>query len=431
MLDRVNTLDLTWHFAFEIPPPAFGWDEIRRPFWMVKGLYDLGHLGPLTQTFVEFYWNPGDWSPAKQAFLPQPWGLQIYDPLTNPADGAFNFAPCTISEVAINPRTGFGRCTRLMNGTQLFQQGDYDRFDPLDNSQLGIRYHAFTPQGIEFTVNYLWQRWGGDDGTDYAPVQALPITNRADPQQDPNASRADELLRRGILPAEFITPYVHTAGVSANYADDEHTQAVYRLETILDFGIPFFDRGKRTVLDDLLPGVTRKNMWKGMLAVDRPVWIRPFNRKSTFFLTGQLFWHHLIDNPACRDAIGPGFGRGGRSCLTGGLDLPSVAKPKSISFRDKIRDWESVITLATFTFYRGGSVMPTAGYVLDPVNRWNALAFWALDYLLTPNLAVNVAQRYFLNPTGDGPTRPIFSPWGLGGINRTRSETSFRLTYMF
>ena len=31
MLDRANTLDLTWHFTQEIPPPAYGWDEIRRP----------------------------------------------------------------------------------------------------------------------------------------------------------------------------------------------------------------------------------------------------------------------------------------------------------------------------------------------------------------------------------------------------------------
>src|SRR5436853_2028402 len=36
-LDRANTLDLTWHFTQEIPGPAtYGWDELRRPFWMFK-----------------------------------------------------------------------------------------------------------------------------------------------------------------------------------------------------------------------------------------------------------------------------------------------------------------------------------------------------------------------------------------------------------
>ena len=38
MLDRVNTLDVTWHFAQEL-----FWDEIRRPFWMLKFLYQIGN----------------------------------------------------------------------------------------------------------------------------------------------------------------------------------------------------------------------------------------------------------------------------------------------------------------------------------------------------------------------------------------------------
>ena len=35
-------------------------------------------------------------------------------------------------------------------------------------------------------------------------------------------------------------------------------------------------------------GVTDRNMWKGMVAFDRPTWIQTLNRKSTFFLTGQF-----------------------------------------------------------------------------------------------------------------------------------------------
>jgi uncharacterized protein DUF1302 len=44
MLDRANSLDLTWHFQQEIPAPAFGWDEIRQTFWMLKFLYDIGDV---------------------------------------------------------------------------------------------------------------------------------------------------------------------------------------------------------------------------------------------------------------------------------------------------------------------------------------------------------------------------------------------------
>jgi len=421
MLDRANPLDLTWHFVHEIPAPAFSWDEIRRPFFLVKGLYSLGALGPLSQTFLEFYWNPGDWHPAKQAFLPRPWGLQIYDPLQNPADGAFHLAPCNSASVT--------ECTRLMKGTRLFEQGDYDNFDPISNSQVGTRIHALTPQGVEFTLNYFWQRWAGDDGTNSAQLKGLPLRDPTDPN-DPNAIRAANLLSKGVFPAEYYTPYVHTVGFSANYSDEEYTQTVYRIETILDFGIPFYDRGIETGgLDQNLPGIRKKNMWKGMIGFDRFQWIRFLNKKSTFFITGQLFWHYLIDNPECPAFVDPSFASTGRSCLTGAMDLPSTARPGGAAFRDKIRDWESLFTLATFTFYKGGAIVPVAGVAVDYVNHWDTLAFWSLDYFIRPNVAVNLTQRFFLNPTSqDG---PIFQTWGLTDLNRGRSETGLRVTYTY
>src|SRR6267142_1767821 len=243
MLDRANTLDLTWHFVQEIPPPAYGWDEIRRPFWMIKFLYDLGDIWKLSQNFLEWYWNPGDWYPAKQAFLPRPWGLPFLNPLTNPVDGVFINGVCANSRfrVANGPRAGEPTCTRLINSTRLFQQGNYKR-NPLDNSQVGIRYHALTPVGLEFTLNYFYQRWGGDDGTNYAPLRGLPVTPK-------NVIRTQRLERAGIFPAEFIAPYIHTIGASANYSDETYTQTVFRAETVYDVGIPFFDVGKVTVVD--------------------------------------------------------------------------------------------------------------------------------------------------------------------------------------
>ena len=84
MLDRINSLNLTWHLAQEIPPPAFGWDEIRRPFWMIKFLYDLGNVWKFSQSFLEWYWNPGDWVPAKLAFLPRPVGPALLQPAHQP-----------------------------------------------------------------------------------------------------------------------------------------------------------------------------------------------------------------------------------------------------------------------------------------------------------------------------------------------------------
>jgi hypothetical protein len=433
MLDRANSLDLTWHFQQEIPAPAFGWDEIRQPFWMLKFLYDIGDVYSFNQTFLEWYWNPGDWHPAKQAFLPRPWGLPFLDPLTNPVDGAFNSAFCGDSRAKIQP-SGSGACTRLMNGTKLFKQGDYER-NPMENSQVGVRLHSIAPFGLEFSFVYFYQRWAGDDGTNYAPLRGLE-------KNTANTARASRLVRRGIFPAEQYSPYVHSLGMAANYSDEEYTQAVFRFETIYDVGIPFFDVARETVIDTpALPGIRKKNMWKGMIAFDRPTWIRWLNKKSTWFLTGQFFWHHMVNNTDCDPQIVANFDGAQKrrvgSCLVGGLDLPSSRRlgtqsaidAGSPAFRDKIRDWEALFTLAAFSFYRGGSIVPVFGLAVDPVNQWNMEPFWNVDYVVRNDFVVNVGQRYFVTPRGH--RNPIFETWGLAGLNQGRSETTVRMTYQW
>jgi len=426
MLDRVNTLDVTWHFAQEL-----FWDEIRRPFWMLKFLYQIGNMGDLSQTFLEWYWNPGDWRPVKVAFMPRPWGVPLLDPLTNSIDGAFIGGFCERSPFKIGgtgPNAGKGRCFSLMNGTKLFGQGNYDR-NPMENSQAGVRYHAVTPQGIEFTLNYLYQRWAGDDGTPSAPIRSFPDTLAGRDQ-------AGRLLSRGIFPAEYYVPYIHTIGLAGNYSDEQYTQTVYRLETVYDMGIPFFDIAKQTIVDTpALPGITKKEMWKGMLAFDRPTWIRSLNKKSTFFITGQFFWHHVVENPDCEPQklarSSDAAKRRAGSCLIGPLDLPSIARNgiSTPAYRDKIRDWETIFSLAAFTFYRGGSVWPFVAIVVDPANDWVMEAIPRFEYVVRDDLTLTLTQRYFITPKGHN--SPRHDPWGFNSLSRGRSETQINIAYQF
>ena len=118
---------------------------------MIKGLYDFGSVGSWSNVFAEAYWNPGDWQPNKVSFLPAPWGVRIGQPLSNPRNGACFFAAT--------------RTERLMNGTGLFRQGNYDR-NPIDNSQFGIRFNGVVgpdtpllPEGLQLQVGYLYQRF--------------------------------------------------------------------------------------------------------------------------------------------------------------------------------------------------------------------------------------------------------------------------------
>jgi hypothetical protein len=423
LLDRVNALDMTWHLQQE------SWDELRMPYWMIKGLYDIDRIGPLSNAFVEFYWNPGDWHPAKRDFLPRPWSAPIVNPLTDPREppaggrGLFDL---------INTHTLY-HVNGLYHGTRLFQQGDYTR-DPMDNSQVGVRFSAVTPQGVQFTLNYFYQRWAGDDGTNAAAFKGII-----------DAKEAKAALGRGEAPIEAIAPYVHALGASVNYADEEYTQAVFRAETVYELGVPFTDaskhfnpRGAFGLLANDVFGVSKRDMWKGMIAFDRPTWIRLLNRKATFLILGQFFWHYLIDNPdvlLCRNnPSAPDCKNNSGLVQYGGFrgqfstsGVASTGTPGQGAFLDRVRDWEALATLAATTFYKGGKIVPLVVYVIDPVNQYNMEVIGSVDYFVTNNIIVNLSQRYFINTT----SQPVFESWGVAGINRGRSETGIRLTYQF
>ncbi len=406
MLDRANPLDTSWHSVEEIPPPAFGWDEIRIPLWMILGRYDFGDAGRLSNVLFELYWNPGDWRPVKVAFLPRPWGIRLLNPLTNREDGVF-FAP-------------FSGMRRLAHSS-LFRQGDYSR-NPIDNSQLGMHLAATLPGEMRVSLYYFRQRWSGDDGTPSAPVRGLPDTPYG-------RSQSFTLISRNTLPVEYITPYIHTIGISASWFSAT-LQTTLRLESVYDFNLPIFNRNKATTFSPLLPGITKRDYWKGMLAFDRPLGIETMNHESSIFVTGQWFLQHIIHN---------------KDTLTGPLDLPTAgARPRPFcgskptepctdpsgngSFRDDIRSWESLVTLAAFTTYRSGTMSPVVGFVLDPVNSYNMNAFWNISCIVGSGVTIDLSQRYFVAPQDvqKGP----FTPWGIGTM-RGRSETALRITYEF
>ncbi len=414
LLDRANSLDLSWHFQQELPPPAFGFDDLRIPFWMIKGLYDFSSVGSWSNVFAEAYWNPGDWYPNKLTFLPAPWGAQIANPLTNPRSGAF-FRPF--------------RVERLMNGTSFGRQGDYSR-NPLENSQFGIRFNGVTgpdtpilPSGLQLQIGYLYQRFTASGGasSEAAVVRGIKPTLAGN-------VRTQELISRGTLPVEYYAPYIHTIGLAGNYAD-ERTQAVFRMEQAFDFGLPFLSCGhspsaiakqgrcvRETTFAPFLAGIRNQDVWSGLFAFDRPTWIRSLNKKTTFFVTGQFFWTYMVEKSKSTIGI---------------LDNPTVTRPLNqnppVAYRDDIHRWEALFSLAVLGFYRGGSVAPAMVYLLDPINDYSQEAIWGVDWFVTPNFAVNLSQRYIINPR----RRVNFEPWGLGGLNRGRSETGIRFSYQF
>ena len=492
MLDRANTLDLSWHFFQELPPPGFGFDELRQPFFMVKGLWDFKQIGPLSQTFLEAYWTPGfDWNPGKIAFLPRPWGARLLDPLDNrQGTGVFQSSFCS-NAVSSDGRVGV--CDSLLNDTKLFNQGNYAK-DPIENSQFGVRFH-FLAGSTEWSVNYLYQRFA-PDGSPTAIIRGIPLDRTIDVTDDfgnPATLTADQYcgyvssapgdplfsnLQRNQFCAEYFAPYIHTVGLSFNWFEGEWTQTVWRVETIIDFDHPFYDGDKQVAQFNrapngptLLPGITKRNMWKGMLAFDRPTWIRWLNKKTTFFLSGQLFWHYIIDHERRRCAIedqpeylpdgtknpdfigytaSPEENCGNNSQLLlpgeqtgfiGPLDLPKLNAPAGKG-RDTIHQWEMLMTFAALGFYRGGTLVPALIYLLDPVNSYSQEVAIGFDWFYTPDLAFNLTTRLIWvgapwdpydghKNNNDVDRGEIFDPWFLGGGSRGRSETSIQFTWQF
>jgi len=396
LLDRVNALDLTWHLQQETEI-GHGWDQLRIPYWMIKWLYQLENMGPISNAYLEGYWNPGDWYPNKRRFLPySPWSLPVISPL---------------DYAGIFPNG-------LEKGV-LFRQGDYTR-DPANNSQVGVRYGGMVG-GVQFTIAYLYGRYNQDDGANTAFVRA-----------DLNLPTALAAFNAGKLPAEYTVPYTHTAGFSANYFE-EYTGAVLKTEQVYVFGMPFNSGDLRSpILASQLFGVKKKNMWQGFVGFDRPTWIRWANPRATWLILGQFFYHYLVNN---EHSVGDHVGLVGNLTPTGALPLvqrgtgipcagPNFAGCKAL---DDVRDWEMLMTLAATSFYLSGTLVPQLTYALDPVNSFNMLVAWSFDYYVTPDFIVNMAQRYYINTT----ETPVFETWGLGGVNRGRSETQLRITWQF
>ena len=389
MLDRTNALDATWHGS------GVGletWDDLRIPYWMIRATYNLGQIGRVSDAFLETYWVPGLWFPLKLGYTPgRPWSFPFANPFAGSPTGG-NF--------------------RLLNGSVLGRQGDYDKSIG-ENSQVGVRLGGTTPSGLTLTLNYLYQRTAHDDGVNTASLrgrnQCRLGTARCPTARDVAAANA-ALMARGILPAEAYYPYTHTVGFSASYADDTYTEGVFRMETIYEFGKPFADKRRPILILDAtgaaVPsgflGVEKSDVWQAFVGFDRATWIRSLNRRSTFFLTGQVFWQYI---PA------------GTSRFQGQL-----------SVQDKVRNWEMVGTIAASTLYLRGKLLPTAFYVLDPINRYSSQFGWLVDYYVTPRLIVRIAQSYFFVPGYGG---QVDESWGLGGLYRRWDETVLRLTYQF
>lgn len=457
LMDVINPLDTTWHLQQE------EWDKLRIPLWLVKAVWDAGELGPLRETFAELVFNPGDFQPTKVRFLPSPWAAPVPNPTRA---GQIQVASPTIP-VLFTPRFD-------LRGTSI-RQGDFSR-TVAQAAEVGLRLHAVSDvpwlalEGLEYTANYYYGRGRGIGAVAGAPfgldVQSVTIDTTSPLRQDPDDPGSPPALFDGaaVFPAdvvaEYVFPYTSIAGVTGNYFEPR-SESVLRLEMAYQFDAPFQsaaradrvpvrDQNGAVVPDYFAPlGYTTRDVWAGMLGVDRPTWIRLLNPHATWFLTGQFFWSYVNGGHSMlrgallsageqpyftpRDNAGlpAALRRNGVGRWTNGPFAGQTERTQNAAYAggtgNQVYQWELLTTLAATSFYAGGTIVPFVAVAIDPVNR-NLLSQTRLDYLPTDHLVVQLRLNLY-STLGSG--RASLDPWGAGGLNARRDEVGLRLAYQF
>lgn len=441
LMDIWNPLDVTWHFQQE------SWDNIRVPLWLIKGLWDMGQVGPLSNSFLEVVYNPFDFQPnAKLAFLPRPWSVPFANPLRQ---GQIQ----NLFGGYISPHFN-------LQGTS-FRRGDFQR-NPQDASEVGLRFHGITPQGLEFTADYIYARGRGVGANTPLGVQIEKVcTSKSTPgcnaaalgDRFPYLGTPVGTFTLGNMPvtvrdaevlAKIKYPYNHIFGLTGNYFDADYTNAVIRFETAYVMGEPEQSVAASDKLDPASPlGYTKRDIWAGMIGFDRPTWIRWLNPRATWFLTGQFFWNYTTGNvgvlrgnsgaaetPYYTPASGAGSDTNGVGVWTSGPYTGTVERLQNASADpsgDNIHRWEHLVTFAATSFYRGGTIVPFVANAWDPVDD-NYEFLWNVDYYYSNNFIISLQQKLF---TTYGSKAPSNDPWFAAGRFDRRDETGVKLTYQF
>lgn len=474
LMDIWNPVDVSWRF-----PMADTFDDFRVPLWLIKGMWDFGTVGPFSNTFLEFVYNPFDFQPGqKVGWLPRPDSLPMADPLR----------AGQVSDLVLGGGHIYATPVFNLNGTS-YQKGDFKR-NPQDASEVGLRLHTVTPQGFETSINYIYGRgkfvgnspaFGGR--INQVVVERVPRDYSAVQRFVPLNSTAALPVSASYVDATMVHPYVHVFGVTGNYFDADLTNAVLRMEMAYSMGQPYATSQEDKLLDiyqftgkagdfeHVAPytgqtpvGFTKRDVFAGMLGFDRPSWIRWLNSKGTFFISSQLFWVNIpghnvrelrgfssaSDDPyftpekpkrisndidrsvqALHDS--QGFGTWSTHSVSGetGAIIPNPYAGQVERIQDGLKPpadhynpWEFMTTFTVATFYRGGTLAPQLVTLFDPCNLW-AMEALELKYFYTNSLIFAIQQRQVFPFKSD-----MNDPWFVGRFGR-RGEVGLRVTYQF
>ncbi len=456
ILDTNNTIDAGWHGNQELGLLGkVGFSELRNPFWAIKALLSLETVGPLSNVFIEAYDVPFGFVPTSTPQMPAPWGVPFLSPFrpglvvdAGAADGTggipeglgITIQPCfdSTGNTQANgqshtptsifddtARTGFCNSTGLQRTR--FSQGVYDRNNPMDVNQFGVRTGANLPFGMGFTLNYIYRRSSGADILTSLPIKAqtgVVLGNQLGFIQVAPHSSTDPVFKTtsstlGFLrvPIEFYYPYIHTAGFGLDYADDVFTGIVYNLDAAYRHGVPIgtaFPGGS---------GIKKKDTIAANLLLDRQTWIRWLNSRSTFTTLFQTTVTYLRDHEGLTTNPATGLPTNGDVGIPNSALIPKAVG--ELARIDKIKEFEAFSLFAITNFYRGGTVVPLLGIINDWMNAPSMEILFLLDFYPTNNIILELQGKLFTNFG-----RNVDEPFGIGRFSQY-DEMGLKATYQF
>lgn len=319
LLDGINPLDNTFGGPFE------DLDDRRIPLWMIRSSANLGNLGPLSSLTLEGFLVPGileahvaPWAPRGTPYAaPLPslfapslriitpdrqwsesrWGVRVQGLVADSLNLAFAHYQTFLDMPTLRSKViGSPPVLADLNALQLWGE-----FPEVRVTGASMNYwESMTDIVFRGEVAWFWNE----------PVFIPEINNST--LFGPQLELPDPILD---LAADLL-------GVDIRYLGLR--------------GLP---------LNPKSGSIPRKDILRYMLGFDKQIWIRPLNKKNTFFLAGQYFGQWVPDYDArMRQAA---------------LIYPSLKD------YPEVKEFEHVLTLLANTVYLNGNLQPQIAVAYD------------------------------------------------------------------
>lgn len=286
VLDVINPVDYSRNNIYD------ELQDIRIPQWIVQAEYRMGGSERMQDRNLQLIWNFDQFRPNNLGQCGTPNAILdagcFFRGMANLWDNGgtvANFAAVPPGTPGMYAATDFGR----------HQIGIRDVKLPnwFDGQQLGIKFEGVTQGGIAFSLNALTARsqlpslrafntrtvnpFTGGSGNTTAPAAGVPVSH--------------------LIAFDIHYPRVNLIGGSMDF-QIEAAKAAVRIEAALTDGEEF-PNTKREHL------YSKNNVFRSVIGIDRPTFIRWINPNRTTLFSGQLFYQHIFQHEYEQGPLGP------------------------------------------------------------------------------------------------------------------------------